>query len=25
VNRIISVQVEMIDQLHNYISGSYPG
>jgi predicted transcriptional regulator len=25
VNRIISVQVEMIDQLHSYISGSYPG
>ena len=25
VNRIISAQVEMIDQLHNYISGSYPG
>jgi len=25
VNRIISAQVEMIDQLHSYISGSYPG
>jgi CBS domain-containing protein len=25
VNRIISTQVEMIDHLHSYISGSYPG
>jgi len=25
VNRIISSQVDMIDHLHSYISGSYPG
>ncbi len=25
VNRIISAQVDMIDQLHSYIAGSYPG